>query len=213
MAQTHNALSRGPFGRALKDALGDSKAEGALERYGETMQPIINLWGLPEWAFLRGETLWACSIVRAADAANVSIVGVMLPVASKFILMVDRISGRNSVAAGNLILSMLDRPTIAALAGFALGNPPFFRDQRAHSVVGAQFAPLETFSAASGAVAVNGTMENISYPTSDNREFVAPPLIVRPGGGVLVQSAAINQQIVVSFVGRIRNALPTELKS
>lgn len=206
----HNQLNRGNWSEALKRSLGATKSEGGIERYGETLTPVINLWSLPEWAFLRAEYLFASSLVRAADAANMSVVGVMLPVASKNVLIIDSVSGRNSTATGNLILSMVDRATIAALGGFALANPPFLRDQRAHPTVGSQAAPVETFTALSG-VTVNGTMENLAFPTTDDRDFRAPPLIVRPGGAAFVQGAAINQQIVVEFVGRVRPAQLGEL--
>lgn len=215
MGGTHNALSRGPWGRALKDALGDSRAEGALERYGETMQPTINLWAQPEWSFLRGEHLWACSIVRAGDAANQSVVGVGLPNNSRNIVVVEGISGRNSVGGGNLVVSMIDRPTFAALGGFVIINPPFFRDQRADPIIGAQRAPLEAYTALNGAGTINGTIENLVFPAGEIRDkkFNVLPLIIKPGGVVFVQGVAINQQIVVSFWGRVRSALPTELKS
>lgn len=215
MAGTHNALTRGPLGRALKEALGDSKSEGALERFGETMQPVMDLWGRPEWAILRNESLWACSIVRAGDAANQSVVGVGLPANSKNLVVVEGVSGRNSVAAGNLVLSMIDRATFAALGGFVVINPPFFRDQRADAVIGAQRAPLEAYTALNGAGTINGTIENLLFPAGEvrDRAFSTLPLIIKPGGVVFVQGTAVNQQIVVSFWGRVRSAFSTELKS
>lgn len=213
MAEIHNQLRRGGWSKALKNALGDSQGESGIERYGETLTPVIDIWSQPEWSFLRNETLFSARIVRAADAANVSIIGLSLPLASKFIVIVEGITARNSVAGGNLVLSMLDRATAAALAGFGLGNPPFFRDQRAHATIGAQFAPVETWSAASGAVTINGTMEDKNYVDTNDRDFKCLPLIVRPGGTVFLQGLAVNQQIVGTFFGRVRTALPTELVS
>jgi len=210
MAGVHNELRRGPFGRALKNAVGDSTSEGGLERFGETLDPIIDLWGPPEFYFLRGDLFWSIRLQRAADAGNACIVGVMLPTLSRYLLIVDEIRGRNSVATGGLTLSMLDRATIAALGGFTLGNPPFFRDQRADSVIGAQRAPVETFTALTAALPLNGVMEQETFPTVENRQFVSPPYIVRPGGALYVQGDAINQQIVVNFAGRVRQGLQTE---
>lgn len=211
----HNQLSRGPFGRALKDALGDSKSEGGLERFGETMQPIIDLWSRPEFELLRGELLWSISLVKAADAANSGVVGIMLPQASKLICTIERISGRNSTAAAAaLILSGLDRTTIAALGGFVLQSPPFFRDARASAVPFAQQAPVEAFTALTGLITLNGTMENIIMPAAvENKEFLTTPYVLRAGSAIFVQGGAINQQIVVSFAGRVRTALPTELRN
>lgn len=210
----HNQLSRGPWGRAVKDALGDSRAEGGLERYGETMQPVIDLWSRPDWELLRNEFLFVHTLVKAADAANSSVVGIMLPLASKLIVTLERISGRNSTNAGALILSGLDRTTIAALGGFALASQPFFRDARASAVPFAQQAPVETFTALTGLIPLNGTMENIIMPAGvENREFTSTPYVLRAGGAIFVQGGAINQQIVITFSGRVRAALPTELRN
>lgn len=213
MGNVHNALNRGPLGQALKNAIGDTKAEGMLERWGETLQPTMDLWSMPEWAFLRQESLWTCRLTRAADAANASIAGIMLPTASRFLVVVEGVTARNAAGAA-VWLSMLNRATIAALGGFALGNPPFFRDQRSHETIGAQFAPVETFTALTGALPLNGIAEEqFTLATGSMIPFLTPPYIVRPGGGLFVQTSAINQVLTCNFWGRVRSALPTELKS
>lgn len=70
MGQGHNELRRGEFSRAIKALVGDSDSESGLERFGETLQPIIDLWNLPEMHLLRGERLFGCVATTAVAPAG-----------------------------------------------------------------------------------------------------------------------------------------------
>jgi len=66
----HNALTRGDLTKALKAILGDMKGDGGLERYGETLQPVVNPWELPENRLPRGEATLSRAVAVAAGAAG-----------------------------------------------------------------------------------------------------------------------------------------------
>lgn len=57
MGLIHNELRKGTLSRALKSILGDDQGEGGIERYGETLTPVIDLWSptQSEWALPRSE--------------------------------------------------------------------------------------------------------------------------------------------------------------
>lgn len=56
MGQIHNELRRGAFSRALKNFLGSADSEAGVERFGETLTPIIDGFNLPELNFPRGDS-------------------------------------------------------------------------------------------------------------------------------------------------------------
>lgn len=69
VADIHNALRRGAWSRAVANALGDTRG-GGVERYGETLQPSMDLWRQAEWAFLRDEIPWSGVAILAAGGAG-----------------------------------------------------------------------------------------------------------------------------------------------
>lgn len=78
MGQQHNELhGAGTIQRAVVEAVGGAGHELGLERLGETLQPIIDIWSRPEWSILRQEHLGLGETeVAAGGAGNRSIVSV-----------------------------------------------------------------------------------------------------------------------------------------
>ena len=127
MAQEHNELRQSPYGRALLNALGAS--EGSLERFGETLQPIVDLWSRADWAYLYGERLGA--INRAVGAGGVGTnAGVALanPLVNDKLLIVEAASFASAGAAGGDTALLY----LAADSSAALGSSQlcFVRDNR-----------------------------------------------------------------------------------
>lgn len=79
MASVHNQLSRGPWTAAIKAALGVSRSDGGIERFGETLQPVFDLWSRPEWRLLRGEYIWGFARSVVAVVGEFSFVGIRVP--------------------------------------------------------------------------------------------------------------------------------------
>ena len=71
MPNVHNALARAiPLQLGILRALGQSESDLALERFGETLQPGIDLWSRPEWEFLREEFRCSAGTLVAAGGAT-----------------------------------------------------------------------------------------------------------------------------------------------
>lgn len=91
MGQGHNELRRGQLSVALTRALQDARGSGGLERYGETLTPNIDLWSLPEWAYLRGEVLGAQYRFVAAGANN-GAAAICNPLTSRSLVVVEAVN-------------------------------------------------------------------------------------------------------------------------
>lgn len=208
MAPIHNLLHRGNWNDAIKRALGVTKSEGGLERFGETLDPIINLWGMPEWAWLRDETLWAHANTQVAVAAEFGFVAVSIPVGSGWLLTIDGVSAR---AAGTVQLGLNARSVIAATG--TQNTNAVNRDARySSSLIGQKITPVETWSGTDPG-GVTGQVSEMVQPTAtDFRTFGSPPWIVKPGSALVVQETSVgNIAVSVCLWGRVRKALPGEL--
>lgn len=74
MPSLHNGLTSNPaLQAAYRRALGEmSQGFSGLERGSESLQPIMDLWALPEWAIFRGEILFSrCGAQIGAPGAGV----------------------------------------------------------------------------------------------------------------------------------------------
>lgn len=81
MTQQHNGLGRyTALLSAFTGALGERDSDfSGIERAGETLTPVIDLWSRPEWAWLRDERRYWHSVVVGAIAAERSGVTVRPP--------------------------------------------------------------------------------------------------------------------------------------
>lgn len=73
MAGIHNELHRyGDVQRAIKNVVGSSDAEGGVERFGETLQPVLDLFSRKEWDWPRGARRFARVLTSPAVVARFS---------------------------------------------------------------------------------------------------------------------------------------------
>lgn len=70
MGSLHNELRRSPISGAVLKALGVEDNEAVLERFGETLQPVFDVWGRIEWDAYRKEFVGTCGIEVAAGGAT-----------------------------------------------------------------------------------------------------------------------------------------------
>lgn len=127
MGQLHNELRRTPLSRALKNLLGDSKGEGGIERYGETLQPVVDLWSMTEWLFLRQEALLGDSRQVAAGAATTLATYALVNPAGSGMLVKLRSVFVTAPALANIMLRLGTEAQAAALTLIGGGS---FKDTR-----------------------------------------------------------------------------------
>lgn len=210
----HNAISRGFNNDALKAAVGASKDAGGVERFSETLQGVINIWGLPEWAWLRKEYLWCKTLAAGPVAAEFSAVGVSCAVGSRALVMVDGASVSQLPAASNGRAQMVARTTLSGTLTQNAVNST--RDQRLAPDPNAFQANVPFVEMWNGTDAADigntNPQEAFTTPASATQPLLGiVPCILKPGGGLVVTASVVNTITVVTFWGRSRAALPGEL--
>lgn len=170
----HNELHRTTdLQSAYRAALGEDNAEfSGIERAGETLTPIIDLWSLPEWSYLRREYRFWMQQTAAAVAAERSILCLRNPVDSGVIAVVTK--------ARALADCTVRFSTNQAQVADATNNG-FSRDGR-HAVSGAgndlrsrvQFITMTETTANSGTTVWEMTLANDSQRILE-LDFVLPP--------------------------------------
>jgi hypothetical protein len=197
----HNALGSGPLASALSRAVGDSVGPSGLERYGETLTPELDLWGQPEWAYLRREVLLGTRIFQAAVAGEFGGAAVINPDASGLLVVVERAS---AMAAPQTLFNLGRAPSALVLATYASVARGLARDTRWNigpglaNTAGQSLAAFGTDAAAVGALFASvvsgaGTFADFS---------VGLPIILHPGQAVVVESITANLAVQIGFSWR-----------
>lgn len=215
MAQLHNALTRGNLSEALKGILGATKSEGGIERYGETLTPIVNLWERPEFGQLRDEYPFGFHIAFGAVAAEFSAIGIGCPLSvgnqSYLVVVEDAVCGIGTAGGGWELRTAL-RATVAATL---LNGGSYSRDMRSTQLVPASTlgaTPAEGWSGSDPAqiagVVVDRGLSNTVF------ELIRPtslPWILTPGRVIVFNGDVVNQSMRATFKGYIRVANRGEL--
>lgn len=209
MAKIHNGLNTSWLGDAVKRALNASKSDGTVERFGETLTPVMNPWGMPEWAALRGEQLCAVRTFQGAIAAEFSAVALMNPFDSKAIIVVEAVTTSTSVVTQNVRIEIVADTVIAGTLG-TLTNPTCARDRR--------FKGISTLSRATFRQGTDPTntfgaqLEEVSVVAGAVPQFiVSMPLILKPGDDAVVIGQTVNSALSVNWGWRERQAFIGEL--
>lgn len=208
----HNQLpTSNPVSQALCRAVGDDVGTEGIERYGETLSPVIDLWHQPEWALLRGDYLVAAHLNAGPVAGEYSNVALVNPAGSGMLAVVEEVT----VYCANACLFILSRATEAVIAGtLAVQNPGYVRDSR---------SATPSFVATGGPVMYQGTdaaapfagqlwlTEESCAAASHARFGAGLPVILSPGHGLIVEAETLNIAIRANFTWRQRKALRGEL--
>jgi len=186
--------------------------QDGLERYGETLSPIIDLWQQPDWAYLRGEILAGFDRSQAAVAGEFGAVALVNPTGSGKIYIVDQIAAWVSVQAFFAVDLALEGVIAATLGVVSLGVSldTRWRDR----VTGAERTTGLVY-AGSDAVGIAGQVERFTTPAGGGnygRASTSLPMVLQPGWGVAVVGGTANALIEVSMRYRERNAFPGELE-
>jgi len=202
----HNALTRGNWSKALQAALGVQKADGGVERYGETLTPGIDLWGLPEWARLRGEMLAGGPFSVTSAAGTLSEVLLLNPT-TNFMATVTRIWWAFDTRQ-ELHYARLNQGTLPA--GFVAANsgPVDFRDPRLIATSSTKCILAQAANAAiDGGISFDAPTHS-ALNTLEDRE----PIVVGPLTGLILRAPAVGVNLLRGGIRwRERATLPGEL--
>jgi hypothetical protein len=202
----HNQLTESAelqSGIARAAGLG-TEADGVI-RLGETLDPTIDPWSQPEWAYLSGERLGAIKSFAAAVAAEFGIIALGNAAGSGNIVVVDACSAWPSSAATlnlEVVADSVVSGTLSA-AGFAVSG----RDRRFGSTQGRTFLKTGTDPGSTFGVAI----ETQLGLTTQSIDFKSLPVILKPGDDLIVICTTVNVALVANFKWRERKAFKNEL--
>lgn len=203
MPLAHNAIQRyTELQRAAKIQLGLDSADTGLERMGETLQLVRNLWELPEDGWLRGDLKAVGMLaVTAGGAGNIPYASLQIE-SRKWMAVVERVTIW-SATAGVITARLIGVTTIANL-----GTTKQYRDTRATTRV--PVAKLRY---------KNGDALEYGSPIMDFRIAANTPIEWRPNIVLFADlpyyalgfRGAANTDLNVSWEWRERVTLPGEL--
>lgn len=210
MGQQHNELRRGALSAAFTRAVGDMRGSGGIERYGETLTPVLDLWSLPEWLFLRGERGYAFPVVGPAVAAEFGAAAVVNPAGSGFLLVVEKLTVDAGAFAGSSVLNV--EVNTEAIIAATLGTVSGFNvlDTRWFAATGTFGAGVARVGSDPGVIGL--PLESARVPAGNMPESkVALPYTLHPGFGLVARFGTVNTAFLANFRVRERRAFPSEL--
>jgi hypothetical protein len=200
MPHVHNALHHLTQVQAgYRAALGEDGADfTGIERAGETMTPVLDLWSRPEFELLRGEVLYRRAENSPAVAARLSVFELVNPAGSGILAVVTNIE--NDGATPEL--------EISPDSGVAVGlNPATSRgvavDTRWPNLGEVSRCALVGGDTAAGAAI---RVERIAGSSESSK-----PYILRPGTKLFIAGLTVNTAISLGISWRERLASPAEL--
>lgn len=198
MGHVHNALDRATeLVRGFRRAMGLLGPDGGVERFGETLTPVMDMWSQPHWNTLRGDWLQWCSGTSAANAGFRSRVRLRPVSTSKMIVVVHHIECLSAFFIQAALA--VDLPTSLGTIGQ--------RDTRNPSDNRVAFTSDNT-------AAADGTnrflVGNVPF------RYNGPPIIIHTdgdgvnSGALTVQSIADNVACTASICYSIHDLIPGE---
>lgn len=178
----------------MQNALGAS-GEGGVERYGETLTPVLDVWSLPEWRYLRNERSLLLSGNEPIGAGR-SYLGIQNV---SRLTVVDFIQNRG--ASGTLSLTVGFGVTVDSLE---LSRP---LDTRFHEpTLASGEAKLYHRQGAIG-----GTTTGLGRVYGTQGVFLPVHIILKPGWYLSVDPDVDATAITLTFIVRERTAFRGEL--
>lgn len=205
MPHVHNALHHAT---SLQDAFRKAVGEQdpgftGIERAGETLTPTINLWERPEWARLRGETLWSLRHAQAAVAAEMGFVGLRNPATSRSIAVIQNIRVDVGAAARvNVTHGLISATDVDGSEDLAPRDTRF-------TLTGV--GPLFKIHGAGIAQQGNDAFETVVGTVAFAPEELWGGRVITPGFELRIYCGTVNIALDVSMRGYVRLALAGEL--
>lgn len=210
MSLIHNALSRaGAIQAGIRRAVGVQESEAGVERLGETLTPVMDLWSRADWAVLRGGRLCALSILQAAVVNEFGMAALRNPVGSNLLVVVERIG----FDVGADMTCFLEMATVAEVdASLGTLTTGSVRDRRESSSF---FSRTQVATGTDLLSSLNAGAFVIDRIASSTDRFfrIAPPVILPPGQCVNIVGGTSNTALVGIFAWEERALLPGEVRA
>jgi len=211
MGQQHNELLRaGAIRQAIKDALEVTEGDVGVERLGETLTPIIDIWSRAEWSQLRNEALFCTQtlIVVAGGAGLFGFVQIQNPLNSGRIVVVTDYWGVSTIVT-NAQLAITNTVRGATGGDFAIQLDTRFIG------AGGAVATIDPVVVSSGTSAAFGTdvpLGRYALPVANTwNKLLLPTIILAPGAGAVLSDGTANDNFGAVFGGYSRPMRPSEL--
>lgn len=205
----HNELPRSPLASAMSRAVGDMVGDSGLERYGETLTPTLNLWNLPEWAYLRKEWLLTFNHTVSAIAGEFGMSALVVPAGSQNIVVVDEAVWQQTTA-GYCELRFDTQAVIAAT--LAVLGRGISRDAR----LWAGGLPGQATIYAGTDPGAVGTLLQRSFAPSGGSNVgtfqCTWPIVLTAGYGLIMEWQTANTPVMFGWRYRERRTFPGELE-
>lgn len=208
----HNQLSYAVrLQRGLRLATGLDEEMGGVSRLSESLQPIIDAWSRPEWAYLIGDILSAGYKRVAAVVAEFSAAAVFNPTIDA-LCVVESVAAMPAAALQPVVLE--ERLQLSDLTtDLTTTDPVLLRDGRSNPATHFSRMVLRSGTIA-GAPTLGGTLlERRFASTRDALPYAALPFVVLPGQALAVINETANAQLDVSFRFREIRLLPGQLNT
>lgn len=210
MGSIHNELRSSALQQAIRDAVGGSM-EVEIERIGETLTPVLDIWSQPEWVQLRGVRPFAIGgVVLAANVAGIARFQISNPAGSQVIAVIERVSVVEFTGPGPTGYVLTDSGAFIA-GGLA---PLSATDTRYPIAAGGGSRPTITQQTVDNAAGANSGifLDHIVAATNVVTPFgTALPFVLTPGNWLQVQSQTVNHGSRFQCRGYERLAFPGEL--
>jgi len=204
MTPQHNAIKYGTdVLRGIGNAVGLGDLEEGTGRLGETLQPVLNVWDLPEWSFLRHERLGAQMGQTGAVVGEFSMFALNNSTGSGYLVIVETVRDMNTGA--RRLLQMASAADVASASLGASANG-ILRDRRPSVTNNPTIASTQQ---GSHTALIGQSIDQLEAITS-LVDFVALPVILAPGDSLVVAGAAVNTSLSGGFWWRERPLLPQE---
>lgn len=170
-----------------------------IERIGETLTPIMDMWSRPELGAILGEKLWWGRQVSAAVAAQDSWCAVFNPAGSPRLVTV---LGWRAVYAGasGFLVGSLGQATV-------VGGTVIAADARDRRFGSSSSIPEVKLS--------KGTEvpTTLTGSWAGSAGVIEPiPVVLSPGNNVAIEGGDVNTALAVNWFGLVRQATDDELK-
>lgn len=198
----HNSIKYGgDLLRAYSRAVGMAEDETGVERLGETLTPVIDLWDKPEFRLLRGERPFWHQQTAAAVAAERSILVLRNPAGSRLLAVVElaRTVQDCTIRLSSNQAQVLDTDT----QGFPRDGRLVAAGPDVRSRV--RFGTMSETTANAGTTVWEMTLAN------DGKRIIKLDFILSPGRDLRLAGIADNTALGGGFWWRERPALPGEL--
>ncbi|HEX9201915.1 MAG TPA: hypothetical protein VF865_20325 [Acidobacteriaceae bacterium] len=203
-----NESLEGRFNQAIQRLHGHKGMAPAPQIAPEILHVIVLEQDRPESYYLLQTDLWSATRGVAADAAHVSLAGIVNPVSSGLLCVVQSVSVANKALAAQLI----EVHVANVVTAVGLVNVVEFRDLRRRA--GAKHPAIQvlsdnttflTLAAFQGSAGFPAIAEEIQIAAgASDQPLLSPPFILPPGTELVLGTAVPNQAIDVDFSGYVR---------